>query len=194
MNATELKKQYNKLQGGYFFNPKTMKYFGDTMGNYKVINPKDSDYYQLSRKNAVKNGLQSSCYFHKETLKHYAVLPLIDPITAILKKEFNTPLLSRVLNEVIEDSENYKGNTIQRLKARLTEVEKGCVSGTVSSLISYDDTSIFFTIYKYEILELKKEYKFTVPEFDTLEEYKNTMAWFAYEVIASRINDFLEEL
>lgn len=51
----------------YFFTPKTMKFFGDTMRNYGVRDAGDN--WELWRKRPVKHGLNSSAYFNKVTFK-----------------------------------------------------------------------------------------------------------------------------
>jgi hypothetical protein len=54
--------------GGFYFSPRTMKFFGDTMKNYRVrtcsFNP---EYWELWRKRPVNGGLKASHYFHKKT-------------------------------------------------------------------------------------------------------------------------------
>ena len=66
MKKEELKYQV-ELTGSLFFEKETMKFWGDTMSNYGVKTHKD--YYELKRKNPVKNGLQTSAYFCKKTFK-----------------------------------------------------------------------------------------------------------------------------
>lgn len=59
----------------YFFDRKTMKFFGDTMRNYGVRGPVDVETYsqgvvkcwELYRRHPVKHGLQDSAYFDCET-------------------------------------------------------------------------------------------------------------------------------
>lgn len=72
-NASDLK--YAVEQSGlnsHFFTRSTMKFFGDSMKNYGIRQPremvKDSTgekvmVYELTRKHPVKCGLQSSAYF-----------------------------------------------------------------------------------------------------------------------------------
>jgi hypothetical protein len=81
--------KYNILQAGtapYFFDRKTMKFFGDTMGNFGVrhamvktnydaagnYNPDNGltvACWELYRRRTVKYGLNSSHYFSTETLE-----------------------------------------------------------------------------------------------------------------------------
>jgi hypothetical protein len=75
MNASELK--YQVEQSGhepYFFDRKTMKFFGDRMSNYGVrsatvdtYSQKAVECWELYRRHAVKHGLDSSAYFDKQT-------------------------------------------------------------------------------------------------------------------------------
>lgn len=59
----------------YFFDRKTMRFFGDTMRNYGVRGPIEIETWssgkvrcwELYRRHAVKHGLQSSTYFNCET-------------------------------------------------------------------------------------------------------------------------------
>lgn len=78
MTPSELK--YNVENSGlnpYFFDHKSMKFFGDTMKNYgcksvvvHVSNGVEIDgiaCWELYRKYPVKHGLKSSTYFDKKT-------------------------------------------------------------------------------------------------------------------------------
>ena len=47
--------------GSYFFTKDTMRFFGDTMKNYKII--KSDNHIELHRKKPVKNGLNAIAYF-----------------------------------------------------------------------------------------------------------------------------------
>lgn len=75
MTASELK--YNAKEAApYFFDHKSMKFFGDTMKNYGVrsntINTptrKNIMVWELYRKKPVKCGNQSSTFFCKNPLK-----------------------------------------------------------------------------------------------------------------------------
>lgn len=65
MTPSELKYQYEQANpDGYFFTRKTMKFFGDTMANYGVINHPNG--YELFRRKPVNMGLAKSAYFTKE--------------------------------------------------------------------------------------------------------------------------------
>ena len=63
----DLKYWHNELQNSYFFTRKTMKFFGDTMANYRLI--EHENCYELARKKPVLFNNKSSHYFDKLTLK-----------------------------------------------------------------------------------------------------------------------------
>ena len=66
MTKSELRYLVN-LTGSFFFDRKTMAFFGDTMQNYAI---RDSgENWELARKTPVKHGLNSSAYFNKLTYK-----------------------------------------------------------------------------------------------------------------------------
>lgn len=68
MTSSELKYQYEANNpNGFFFTRDTMKFFGDTMRNYGVID--HGDRYELHRKQPVKHGLTSSAFFTKNDFK-----------------------------------------------------------------------------------------------------------------------------
>jgi len=68
MNSSELKYQYetNNPQG-FFFTRDTMRFFGDTMRNYGVVN--HGSHYELWRKRPVNGGLSSSAFFSADAFK-----------------------------------------------------------------------------------------------------------------------------
>ena len=77
-NASDLK--YHVEQSGrepHFFTRQTMKFFGDTMRNYGVRQPRlittvlgeSVMCYELYRRRPVKGGSQSSAFFCAETFK-----------------------------------------------------------------------------------------------------------------------------
>jgi hypothetical protein len=86
MDASELKYQVeNSGKESYFFDRKSMQFFGDTMRNYGVCSATiltsydENDKYiedgllvevwELFRRKAVKHGLKSSAYFDKKTFQ-----------------------------------------------------------------------------------------------------------------------------
>lgn len=79
MTPSELKSKV-AATGSNYFDRNSMKFFGDTMSNYgcrtalvKVLpngnEVTEREVWELYRKRPVKNGLQSSVYFEKETYK-----------------------------------------------------------------------------------------------------------------------------
>jgi len=75
MTPAELKSLYEENEEGraLFFTRETMRFFGDTMTNYKVSRvtvidkygekPTQQDAYKLFRKQPVKHGLDSPAFF-----------------------------------------------------------------------------------------------------------------------------------
>ena len=59
----------------YFFTRDTMKFFGDTMANYGIRQPRtvitttgeSVPAYELTRRKPVRHGVKSSTFFHAET-------------------------------------------------------------------------------------------------------------------------------
>lgn len=78
-NAADLKRLHLDLnQESKFFDRDSMKFFGDTMGNYacsantvevETYSGDTHQCYELRRKKPVKHGLQSSAYFDSVTLR-----------------------------------------------------------------------------------------------------------------------------
>jgi hypothetical protein len=71
MTPSELKKLYKeKNPDGHYFDYSAMRFFGDTMANFKVdlVTINGHDYYRLSRKKPVKSCLVKEAYFDAETL------------------------------------------------------------------------------------------------------------------------------
>ena len=56
-----------KWPESHFFDRETMRFWGDTMANFGCRDAGDA--WELYRKKPVKNGLQSSAFFDKETLR-----------------------------------------------------------------------------------------------------------------------------
>ena len=83
MNATELKFNYiQKNQTNYFFDRKSMKFFGDTMRNYGVCSKpviikshsgNSVECWELFRKKPVIGRLKSSSFFDINTFQR--ILP-----------------------------------------------------------------------------------------------------------------------
>ncbi len=84
---------------------------------------------------------------------------------------------------------HFDGYTQNDAEAWIDDLEQhGCVSGMVSDLIYYHDTIKFFDANEDEILDLAKEYEFTVdPVEEGMTGFKNKMAWFSFEVLARQV-------
>lgn len=67
----------------------------------------------------------------------------------------------------------------------------GCASGVVTTMIYYEDTHAFFDGHYGEIMELREQYEYD-PPYDT--DYKNHMAWFAFEERAHELREEVEDL
>ena len=125
-------------------------------------------------------------------------------------KEFRNTnkLYKKVVDEILEDAENYKGKLKDRIITRCNEiVEHGCISGTVPSLIYYTDTNNFYNEYYDEIYELieKLEDEGLEP-LEVLKQNlteaqiilnddiaKNQIAWLVYEEIANELLYLMED-
>ena len=64
MTPSQLKAHYLEHRpDGHYFNRSTMRFFGDTMANYRVIDR--GNVWELARRSPVSHGLSHSCYFSK---------------------------------------------------------------------------------------------------------------------------------
>ena len=75
MTPSNLKYEVEKTES-YYFDHKSMKFFGDTMKNYGCCSAVVDTWtqtkvecWELYRKRPVKHGLQSSAYFDKITFE-----------------------------------------------------------------------------------------------------------------------------
>lgn len=121
-------------------------------------------------------------------------------------------LHDRVISEIIEDSENYSGDTLaQRINARLGDIAHGLQTGVVSSLIYYSDTVAFFNEYWDEIydliedevsggLDVLESLKHNCSETEIImgtDNVKNWVVWLVYGEIAfyfgEELYQFIEE-
>ena len=111
-----------------------------------------------------------------------------------------------VVRDIFRDSQNYSGNKKERLLARCEDVQYGCSTGVVGSLIYYSDTTAFFKKFEHEIGCLVSE---AIQEglindlrdlngFDHEDPFcndiynQNLLAWFAYEEINNKVYWYLE--
>lgn len=118
-------------------------------------------------------------------------------------------LYKRVIDEILEDCENYSGTKKEKIIARCNDIlNAGCVSGVVSSMIYYSDTTKFYDDFYDEIYELIEELEKEGMEIlEALknnldiaqivmndEQAKNQIAWLAYEEITRKLLYIVEEL
>ncbi len=63
--------------------------------------------------------------------------------------------------------------------------QHGCISGMVGSLIYYRDTHAFYDTHYHDIEELRHDYEEEMGQPITTDcDWKNHMAWFAFEWVA----------
>ena len=115
----------------------------------------------------------------------------------ILKENFSSSKLEKfVLNDILEDSKNYSGNFKERVQARVNDILKcGCVSGTVSMLIYNVDCKKFYVRFLEDISALiidLEEQGIEIKNRNNQPIYV-FYSWLAYEEIAYRISNFIEE-
>ena len=122
--------------------------------------------------------------------------------------EERSPLHERVISEIVEDSENYEGTKLDRIKSRLGDVSHGLATGVVGSLIYYSDTTKFFDEYYDDIwdvieeladygLEPMEAIKRNCSETEILmgsDNVKNWVVWMVYEEIAYQFYNDIESL
>ena len=110
-----------------------------------------------------------------------------------LKKvnQFNTKLEKRVISDLLNT-----GLTTEELKDHIKDiVQCGCISGIVSSLVYYSDTTRFFNCYRQEILtmltdpdkNIYSEYTYLLDQKKYSVSEKNSLSWFAYDNTVIRI-------
>ena len=113
-----------------------------------------------------------------------------------LKKveEFNNRLSKRVINDLLATK-----LTTTELKYHINDIiQHGCISGVVTELIYYSDTTKFFNCYRKEILDMLQDPDKNVYFNETCwidhKKYsvseKNDLCWFAYENIVLRIANY----
>lgn len=122
--------------------------------------------------------------------------------------EGRNKLYERVISEIVEDSEDYEGTELERIKLRLDDISNGLVNGTVGSLIYYSDTLEFFEEYNDELWDLFQKLedsgvepleglKRNCSETEIImcsDNAKNWAVWTAYEEIAYEFSNAIESL
>lgn len=118
----------------------------------------------------------------------------------------NNKMYKWVLRDIFTDSNDYSGNKKERLISRCEDVQHGCNTGVVRSLIYYRDTTAFFKKFKKEIIAMTKELinNGCIERLDQLNDWdsddpfcedvynQNTLAWLAYEEINNELYNYLE--
>lgn len=115
-----------------------------------------------------------------------------------------------VISDIIEDATtNYTNHDsfVEQVKARVEDVQHGCSTGIVGSLIYYHDTLAFYKKYKTEINNLlyglMQDTGLSISElfgenFDKEDPLciettnQNLLAWFGYEEVNNKIANVLE--
>jgi hypothetical protein len=125
-----------------------------------------------------------------------------------LKKLKINRLYTRVVNEILDDSKSYNGETPkERIIARLGDIERSSECGMVGVLAYPSSMARFFKSYRPEINELLSDAIFNCgaeysaifgDKWDTTDplalEWRNQslLAWFSYEEVAFRFKTYLE--
>lgn len=119
----------------------------------------------------------------------------------------NNKMYKWILRDIFSDSQYYNGNKKEKLLARSQDISYGgCISGTVSALIYYSDTTKFFDKFKKEIVDLVKDLQQEgiinslndLNDFDKDDPFceevynKNLLAWLAYEEVNQKLLWYLE--
>ena len=106
-------------------------------------------------------------------------------------EEFNSRVEKKVINDLLNT-----GLTTEELKDHIKDiVQCGCISGIVSSLVYYSDTTKFFNCYRKEILSMLQdpdkniysEYTYLLDQKKYSVSEKNDLSWFAYDNTVIRI-------
>ncbi len=116
---------------------------------------------------------------------------------------------NKLKNAVIDYYIDRELDSYEELQQEFSDLaQHGCISGMISSLIYYSDTTKFYNDYKEEINQMLSELKdgtgLSLEElfgdkFDkedplVLEDNnQNLMAWYAFEEMSSKLSEELEE-
>ena len=84
-----------------------------------------------------------------------------------------------VIVDIIDNIDNYENG----LKYLEEVIQHGCISGIVTSLITYKDTKDVFKKYFEEILDIYNDCQ----DNFTKEVNYNNLVWFAYEIVVDNI-------
>lgn len=101
-----------------------------------------------------------------------------------MKRDETNSFRAWVISDILK-----QGNK-QDVDDYLKDAKHGCSSGSVTSLIYYNDTKKIFSKYFEEIMEIIVEYN-TEMEYELFNDTLNynDLTWFAYDIIISEINN-----
>lgn len=113
-----------------------------------------------------------------------------------LKEKFSSADLEKfVLSDILEDCKNYNGSFTERIQSRLSDINHGCISGTVGKLIYNADCLKFFIRFIDDIselvIDLETNMGLPLENRHSLPIY-TFYAWLAYKEIAYQISNFIE--
>lgn len=106
-----------------------------------------------------------------------------------MKQETENLLTKAVITDLLSQG------TTEEINFHMIHVlQYGCVSGTVTSLIYYDDTDKFYKKFYNEIFEMLSEYKENYGDYPNIDLNANNLAWYGYEeTVRNIMNEFGEE-
>lgn len=100
----------------------------------------------------------------------------------LIKENQPNSLKGAVAQEALEDETSEITSFFSGL------LEHGCVSGWVNSLVWYNQTHAFYDKHYNEIEELRQDYEESLGQpMSVKSDYKNFMAWFAFEETAYQL-------
>lgn len=104
-----------------------------------------------------------------------------------MRKDTTNSFKRWVLGDILS-----QGNK-QDVNKYLKNASHGCASGSVISLIYYNDTKRIFSKYFEEILEIITEYN-TEMECQIFNDNLNynSLTWLAYDIVISEINNYFD--
>ena len=114
-----------------------------------------------------------------------------------LREQFSSTRLDKVvLSDILKDSKGYSGNFIERLKARLSDINHGCITGVVGKLIYHSDCLKFFIKFIDDIseliIDLEENIGLPLENKQGLPIY-TFYVWLAYEETSYKIWNFIDE-
>ena len=112
-------------------------------------------------------------------------------LNSIVKNTYEGTLKHDVAEIILDQVDGMNSEEILEYVAQI--INYGCVSGIVTSLITYKDTDEFFDNHSNEILELLDNDKEEgILDINEIEFNKNWLSWYAFERITFDIQYELE--